>query len=297
MVDPEYPKDVVPNPAPYFRRYQAPPVRRTDVKPDSIVVLPEIYARLVRTFPGSEVFFWWLSVDNFVSRATRMLRGRLPAPGVIMRSQLELLRSDVALHLYQSEYARMFLEANHLAPAEEVSDYLSEEYLSEVLSTDTARRENVVAYNTARGLERTRLVMRAFERLGTPTPDFVPVAGLDRTGVRELLRKSKIYLDLGNHPGKDRLPREAIACGACVLTNYRGSAGNAIDVPLSSWFKIDDRVTGFDEAAVRKIQAVLGDFEKHRAANAAIRQSLAYSPAEFRNQVDKVFLLADASDA
>lgn len=29
------------------------------------------------------------------------------------------------------------------------------------------------------------------------------------------MRKAKVYIDFGFHPGKDRIPREAVMCGAC----------------------------------------------------------------------------------
>lgn len=289
VVDPECPPDTLPIPSPYFRRYHAPVARRADVTPNSIVVLPEIYARLVRTFPGSEVFFWWLSVDHFLNGAKRMVRGIIPAPAVVLRSQLDKLRNNVALHLYQSEYARAYLEANRLGPAVEVSDYLAEEYLTKALNPDSRPREDIVAYNPLRGLERTRQVMRAFDRGGTWAPPFVPIQNMDRAQVRDLLARAKVYLDLGNHPGKDRLPREAIACGACVITNLRGSAGNPVDVPLNQQLKIDDRVPGFEDVVARKIQAVMADFDEFTAPFSRIREALALSPAQFRSQVADAF--------
>ena len=42
--------------------------------------------------------------------------------------------------------------------------------------------------------------------------------------VVDLMSESKVYIDFGNHPGKDRIPREAVINGCCVITGVRGSA-------------------------------------------------------------------------
>ena len=39
--------------------------------------------------------------------------------------------------------------------------------------------------------------------------NFVPLINLNNDEIINTLSKSKIYIDIGSHPGKDRLPREA----------------------------------------------------------------------------------------
>ena len=56
-----------------------------------------------------------------------------------------------------------------------------------------------------------------------------------------LLIKSKIYIDFGYHPGKDRAPREAVLFGNCLITNYKGSAGFYDDVTISNKFKFYEK--------------------------------------------------------
>lgn len=50
----------------------------------------------------------------------------------------------------------------------------------------------------------------------------------------------KKMLDFGNHPGKDRLPREAAISGCCIITGKCGSAGNNIDVNIPDQFKFEN---------------------------------------------------------
>ena len=54
------------------------------------------------------------------------------------------------------------------------------------------------------------------------------------------MQKAKVYIDFGNHPGKDRFPREAVACGCRVITGRRGAAAFDQDVPIDDQLRIAD---------------------------------------------------------
>jgi hypothetical protein len=68
----------------------------------------------------------------------------------------------------------------------------------------------------------------------------VPVTGLSRDEVAELLAYSKVYVDFGAHAGRTRLPREALAAGCVVVTGRRGAAGNGVDLALPEGFAFDE---------------------------------------------------------
>jgi len=67
--------------------------------------------------------------------------------------------------------------------------------------------------------------------------------------VRELLKRAKIYIDFGPHPGMDRLPREAALAGCLVVTNQEGAAQYKEDVPLPARYKVQT----FDPDAIHKL--------------------------------------------
>jgi hypothetical protein len=82
---------------------------------------------------------------------------------------------------------------------------------------------------------------------------FVPVQNMTKKEVAGLLARAKVYIDFGHHPGKDRIPREAVMAGCCVVTGRRGSARFDADVPLSSEFKLDE----FDPQFTSRFRAVV----------------------------------------
>lgn len=112
-------------------------------------------------------------------------------------------------------------------------------------------RDLGVVYNPIKGMHFTDEIVRranSNQRKGGIT--FTPIGkgpgGRERmTGeeVAALLRRAKVYIDFGPHPGMDRLPREAALAGCIIVTNRRGAAGNETDVPIPSRFKFGEQIS------------------------------------------------------
>ena len=68
---------------------------------------------------------------------------------------------------------------------------------------------------------------------------------MSRKKLLDTLLKSKIYVDFGTHPGRDRIPREAVLLGNCVLTNRKGSANNPVDISIPDKFKFEETEKNF----------------------------------------------------
>lgn len=268
------PKFATPQP---YQRYLTYPARVEDVEPGSTIVLPEVYADLVDAFPDCRVMFWWMSVGNFYRRADNNQN--------TINTHLDALRQHVDLHLYQSEYARQFLEDTGLGPAHRLSDQLADDYLKAIADPPGWPRQDLVVYNPMKGLARTEQILRALGR----DVQAVGIEGMTRSQILHVLGTAKVYIDFGGHPGKDRLPREAAALGACVLTNRRGSAANPIDIPIPEQFKIKDRKPGFERRAANTIRMLLRDFDQQQPRYDPYRRMIAHEPADFRGDAAAVF--------
>jgi hypothetical protein len=86
---------------------------------------------------------------------------------------------------------------------------------------------------------------------------WLPLEGLDKESLAEVLRQVRVYVDFGPHPGRDRIPREAALCGAVVVTGRRGAAAFAADVPIPERFRLDEAAVGFDARALGLIDELL----------------------------------------
>lgn len=206
-----------------YARYRVPPwLAALPDDPTTVIVLPEVWSAVAAEFRAARVGLWWLSVDNNV---VSPLGGYFARPGP---------RPPV-VHLYQSAYARAYLEANG-AVAHRLGDYLASVHLATPAPGDRPRR---IGFNPKKGFEITMQLMSRSLELGLAA-EWVPIANLPPAGVAALLATCRVYVDFGPHPGMDRLPREAALAGCSVVTGRRGAAAYAEDVPIPDRFRVPD---------------------------------------------------------
>lgn len=202
-----------------YKKYGAKVVSEFIDAEDSVLIVPESFLGIRNWCTKGQVAIWWLSVDN----ASRM-------------DYQELLNENI-IHFVQSFYAKKYL-ADTLG----IESYYLSDYISSSITEcgdehrETSVRNNVCFYNPKKGYEYVKeLIARTNNRF-----EWVPITGMDPEQVARLLCTGKVYIDFGNHPGKDRIPREAAYCGCCILTNKKGSAEFFEDVAIPEKYKFDE---------------------------------------------------------
>jgi hypothetical protein len=145
-----------------------------------------------------------------------------------------------------------------------------------------AEQLNFVAYNPAKGYRFTKKLIQQ-----CPDIEFRSIADLPPEAVVETLLSAKVYIDFGNHPGKDRLPREAATCGCCVITGRRGAANNDIDIPIPPEYK-------FSETNIESIKKIilecLSNYSSHQRNFASYVKKIRSEKAVFEQQGESIFL-------
>ena len=273
-----------------YKHYNVPYTGEIDNNERNIIVVSETATNIV-CFDGLKLrkVIWWLSVDNFYDLIS--YNYRLTAPRALEKKYVKYysFEPDVQVeHWVQCEYAKRFLMFNDIPEdnIKMVTDYLNLIFLDGLVAKrniiQEKERENIVLYNPKKGLGFTKKLIEY-----APDIKWVPIINMTRDQVVNLLESSKVYIDFGNHPGKDRLPREAAVSGAVVITNKRGSAGNEIDVPIPSTYKFDDEDERIPEI-IEKIRYVFEEFEECRNHFRFYVDSIFKEPLKFRNEVDTV---------
>jgi hypothetical protein len=151
--------------------------------------------------------------------------------------------------LTQSTYAFNLLNQFTGIQKMMVTDYININFAdstSMILKNSDKKNKKLVSYNPAKG---GYLVDNIKKHL--PNINFVPIKGMNRTQVKELLTQSGLYLDMGYFPGRDRLPRESILSGTPVFLAYRGAARHKSDFPLENKHLIDLQVENPISVSVR----------------------------------------------
>ena len=217
------------------------------------VIIPEIITGFKRYFPRSQVYIWWMSVDNYFKHFPKGLSGLKNKLLNYKKSPIKPDKLHDCTHLAQSEYARIFLSSYGLKTLM-LSDYLNQEHLER--DVDLSKKQNIVCYNPQKGVEVTKKLLEIFKQY-----KFVPIQNMTAKEVAELLERAKVYIDFGDHPGKDRIPREAAMAKCIVITGRRGSANNLIDIAVPEMYKIDEDGVDFIEAIDKVFKSVFDDFE------------------------------------
>lgn len=251
-----------------FKKYKVNVADSIEDLEGNTVIIPEITLYFSKKLSNVNLIYWWMSFDNFFNGTSLIDVSKFYLKGLFSLKRLVLFyynykneksyslamikrNQSKVLNVYQSKYASDQLHKLNIDNQMKLSDYINVEYSN--LEYETVR-ENIVLYNPAKGLPVTKKIM---EKL--PNVKFVALKGMNRQEMLDNFRKSKLYIDFGNHPGKDRMPREAAINGCCILVGKRGSAKYFEDVPISDFYKISE--TNINEI-VSKIKVILEQYEE-----------------------------------
>lgn len=228
-----------------YKRYENPYTLEYQDSVDNICIVPETMTiNFFKVKKGMKIL-WWLSVDNYIHSTYIIKHGRFFQHigsvlayhfKVITHKIYEITNQSVNYHLVQSYYAMDY--CIHLGiPRSKIaylSDYINDSYMHQNRDIQKVKKDQVL-YNPKKGIEFTKYLMKQ-----APSIQWIPIINLSYDEARNLMQESKVYIDFGHHPGKDRLPREAVINGCCIITGKRGAAAYSKDVPIPEEFKFND---------------------------------------------------------
>lgn len=257
-------------------------------KRDNIVILPEVYVNFNRKIKQCKIIVWWLSVDNYLLHFNlKTIINEKTWKRVVeyfvcrnWRFEVSKINKRFNYNLAQSFYAIDFLKTNKFENIEYLSDYINKEYFNLPLEK---KRENIVLYNPKKGYEFTEKIIKKSKDI-----KWIPLINMSNLEVRDTLLKSKVYIDFGNHPGKDRFPREAAICGCCIITGKKGAANFYEDIPIPDKYKFNDDENSISDI-LDTIRKCLVDYEKCFGEYEGYRNMIKNEPKKFVNDVIRVF--------
>jgi hypothetical protein len=267
----------------YFARYEPTALREARLGPDTLLVFPEVLSELAATRDNRyQRALWWLSVDNAIEQNHALLDASY---------RRSVVADSGLLHFHQSDYARAFLQANGASRYHALSDYTDPDFIHHGLNpADNKRiseRTNRICYFPNKGAALAARFIDGRDAM-LQNVEFLAIRGMSRAQVRDALFGARLYLDFGNHPGKDRVPREAAIAGAIVLLHRAGAALCYADHPLPAEYRFneDDIATG---ELQRKVAAILDQPEAHFAAQRMYREAVLHEQERFDLEVRSCF--------
>jgi len=236
------------------------------------IIFPEVFTNFARQLCHHiPTAIWWLSVDNAFT---------VDSPLLQEQTRKEFFQLPIQ-HYYQSRYAANFLQQNGVRDIWEISDYIDELYSAKAIDLEM---EQTILYNPRKGKERALALAAQM-----PHIKFIPLTGMDAEQVKDEMMKSRLYMDFGHHPGKDRMPREAAKYGCVVMCRTAGAAQFFEDVPLPQHLMFND----FDLLQgnlAQRVQSILTDgFEDAWKSMDRYRNFLTIEDKQFIQKVHTVF--------
>ena len=251
----------------------------------NILIVYECATEYIYRFKNIRHILWWLSVDNYISHIRNLMQSLIdtasyfPVPKFFYFNE-EDNDNDIE-HWVQSEYAHQFVLLNGI-PEERihfVEDYINQTFINKMSEINLDKKEDIVVFNPKKGFNVTQQLM-----LLEPNINWQPIQNMTPEQVQQLLKRAKVYIDFGNHPGKDRIPREAAISGCVIITGKRGSAKNDIDINIPIEFKFDEQQIDYKDV-INKIKEIFSDFKTSYHKQNDYRQRVMNDKVRFNNEI------------
>lgn len=268
-----------------FNKYEVEYVTKIEDYSNNLLIVPEVATEILDKYKNIKKSVWWLSVDNyFASRLSSDILWKRIIKNILgMKKSKFNFKNKQIIHYVQSEYAREFLKEKEIQNIDFLSDYLNDIFLKEIVDYNSKNRKDIVLYNPKKGIEFTKKIINQF-----PNIKFVPLENMTPDEVKQLCKTSKVYIDFGNHPGKDRFPREAAILGCCVITGKRGSAKYYEDVKICDEYKFDDLDNNIEKIG-SKINEILKNYDIKVEDFKNYREMIKNEEAQFENDIERIF--------
>lgn len=273
-----------------FNDYHVTLVDSIDDDAKNILIVPEIATYLLHRYKNIKIVIWWLSVDNYYNyltiRKDEIVKSSMRTIRKIIRinrliSYKVNFKNQNLIHCVQSQYAKDFLEKRGVRNIYFLSDYLNKTYTEYAL--EEVERLDQILYNPKKGLGFTKKIMEQ-----CPEYTFIPLENMTPKEVASFCRTSKVYIDFGTHPGKDRFPREAAILGCVVLVGNRGSAMNQIDIPIDESYKFFLKKASIPLIR-KKIQEIFRNFGEEQKRFETYRKIISSDRAIFNQELESLY--------
>lgn len=281
---------------PRYEKYVPRVVRADEVEDGerNVVIVSESQTTTLRHFRNVRRCVWFLSyvyadykksralivcknVVKFALRACTLGRVAIPY------SRFPVRDKEGVYYLCGSEYAMQKLRARRVAWVKMFVEPISKEFLERggCMNPTVDGRSDVVLYNPSKPSR----VMKKLLKRGDIA--FRPLKGYTPDELIDVYRESKLYVDFGSFGGPERIPKESVYNGTCLIVARKNAAVNDFDVAIPERYKIarynDVRLVA------KTIKEVLADYDANIGEFASFREKIDNLEDNFLAQIREIF--------
>ena len=253
-----------------YSEYNCPFITELPKDYEGTVIFPEVWGNNViePRYRGMTTVINWQGIDVYYWNNP-------------VNTQKKFLQNKSTIHVTMSEYGMEHLRGLGLNPLK-IPDCINNDFLQDF--TEEYDRSNTVLYNPVpvkmTNFQET-VMARCVTELGIK---FKPIKGYTKLDLIDLFRHSKLYIDFGVFSGRERLPREAVMCGCCILTSNKGTAKAYLDNAIPDKYKIEDVDT-----AIQMIRYILKNYEVCKSDYVDYQRLMHKDKEEYHAQVEELY--------
>ena len=254
-----------------FKHYKTCYATLIEDQKDNILIMPEhfMYLKFGLKYSNIQKVIWWLSIDNYFGfkfhyQNKKIIRSIIKIPFNLINTFNKLTNFYFGIFTYH-DYLKVFYKLINLNQQKEikqalfhlVQSYYAYDFLRDKMknlyflydfqnkkllesSKKTKKKQNIICYSH-KSSEFIKLLKKS------SNIKFIELKGFSSEEIIKIFNKTKVYIDFGYHPGKDKMPREAVLFNNCIITNFKGSAKNKFDIPITNKYKFKLKYNEIDK--------------------------------------------------
>lgn len=211
-----------------------------------LVIVPETFTGYLSKIYNAKKCIYWLSIDNYLFKkkkdasilnifinfisSIKFLSKYLSLDLYLPQLTYDRIKRDKIFNLCQSRYAFDYLKKNNMKNLNMIIDYIP------IRNFKKYKKKIDIILNSNKGYQFNELFKKQYNNI----LNIQYLKNLNLVQTQKVIAKSKLFIDFGNHPGRDRIPRETVIQKTNLFVMNRGSANYYQDVPISKYYKFDN---------------------------------------------------------
>lgn len=220
-------------------------VRGKDIVDDvnNLLIVSESATAMLWKFSKIKKMVWWLSVqfyDGGILHFKNSIKHWIKL-NIINFPHLTFFSNyhapypvEKVKHYCASQYAYDYVTKTLKQKASMLIEPISKEFLDAGMYTETYNRADIIAYNPAKPSKTMSALLKNNKFM------YKPIVDMSADEIISMFREIKLYIDFGEFPGPERIPKEAAFNGTNVLVGKRNAAVNSFDVNIPEKYKIEN---------------------------------------------------------
>lgn len=268
---------------------------------ENIIVVPETENHILNYYSNMKKYIWWLSVNNDLDYSGAKNKIKKILEKIRFKNLKKLYKINTLKNVLKHKKYDFSVEDNieHLCASYYAYDYVSKnikdkdkvhiciEPISKIFLEKskfvTDNKENIILYNPKKNYEFSRKIIKKASNY-----KFVELKGLTQEELIKLYQKAKVYMDFGTFPGAERIPKEAVINGCCIITGKNGASAFYKDVPINDEYKIDAKEENIDKI-ILSIKDLFDNYDEKIKHYEEYRNTVLNLESNFIKQIKGVF--------